>query len=161
MKRIIIGLLLVSVALVQIAFADGEACIKTKQPKAMYTLLMQAEIRSAYNSATLPNTDALVLDSWNEGQFGEGNTPMLKDINGDYYYTARFSEEEMAKLPSKDLPILDFIWKSTDNCGTELEPEQCPWPTVTMERDLLDLDGNPTGETAQYQQGVGRIRTKP
>ena len=159
MKRIIIGLLLGSVALVQVAFADGESCIKSKQPKAMYALLMQSEIRAAYNSSTLPNTDALVIAAWDENHFGEGNTPLLQDVNGDYYFTTHLTDEEMANLPSKDLPVLDFVWKSTDNCGTELEPEQCPWPTVTRERDVLDQDGNPTGETVQYQQGVGRVKS--
>ena len=71
-------------------------------------------------------------------------TPPIKDINGDWYFTFRITDESKAnKIPKQDTPNFAVIWQSNELDG---EGNKLPWPEVEVR-----------GETGTFMQGVGMI----
>jgi hypothetical protein len=87
-----------------------------------------------------------------EDRLGICNTPILEGLNGKYYFTFRVEDDFSSHIPNQDTPNFAVLWRSDEVCGTEEEPEVCPWPMVEVQS--YDKDGLPDGT---HMQGIGTI----
>ena len=85
-------------------------------------------------------------------------TPAIVDVlTGVSHFNFRIPDDRAHVIPAHNNPTFSVLWREDELCGTEEDPVICPWPMVTVERDEYDENGDPTGGTVQFQQGVGRI----
>lgn len=77
---------------------------------------------------------------------------MLEIPNGDFVFTARFTPEEMDRLPKQDTPNFEVIWASDEFDG---EGNLLPLPLFNIEQPNYDADGNPYGTRIVQQSAPG------
>ena len=103
------------------------------------------------NAGTNPETGA---EYRAEELLGLCSTPVLEDISGDKYMTARMSSEDADKLPNNNQnPAFAIIWRSSEFDYNDPDfPIPFPWPEAEVE--VYDIDGNYAGT---MMEAIGKI----